>query len=59
MRRRDFITLLGVAATWPVGARAQQPDRMRLIGVLTGVADDPIARARNAAFVQGCRNWVG
>ena len=60
MRRRDFITLLGVAATWPVGARAQQPDRMRLIGVLTGVADDPIARARNAAFVQGLQElgWV-
>ena len=61
MRRREFITLLGgVVATWPVGARAQQPDRMRLIGMLTGVADDPNSRARNAAFVQGLQElgWV-
>ena len=61
MRRREFITLLGgVVATWPVGARAQQPDRMRPIGMLTGVADDPNSRARNAAFVQGLQElgWV-
>jgi putative ABC transport system substrate-binding protein len=55
MRRRDFITLVGGAATaWPLAARAQQPDRMRRIGVLIpGAADDPEFQARVGAFLQG------
>ena len=43
MRRRQFITLLGGAVTCPLAARAQQPDRMRLIGVLMAYAESDLA----------------
>ena len=61
MRRREFISLLGGAtAAWPLAARAQQPDRIRRIGVLAGLAeDDPEMTARLAGFRQGLekRGW--
>ena len=56
MKRREFITLLGgAAAAWPHAARAQQPERMRRVGVLITAADDPEGRARLAAFLEGLR----
>jgi len=55
MRRREFITLVGGAAvSWPLMAHAQQPDRMRRIGVLMGFAEnDSQAQAHIAAFRDG------
>jgi putative tryptophan/tyrosine transport system substrate-binding protein len=54
MRRREFITFLsGAAATWPFGARAQQPDRMRRIGVLMTTSEtDAAAKANLMSFTQ-------
>ena len=54
-RRREFITLLGgAAAAWPLAARAQQPERMRRIGILLpAAADHSEYQARVGVFLQG------
>src|SRR3954447_18055758 len=61
MRRREFIGLVGGAAVWPTIARAQQPERMRRVGVLMNLAaEDAESKERAANFLQALRNlgWV-
>src|SRR3974390_2365893 len=62
MRRREFITLVGgTAAAWPLGAHAQQGDRMRRLGILmAGAESDPKYQADVAVFREGLQKlgWM-
>jgi putative ABC transport system substrate-binding protein len=62
VKRREFITLLGGAAVaWPAIADAQQPERMRRIGIMmNSAADDPEPQVHLAALRQGLQQlgWI-
>jgi putative ABC transport system substrate-binding protein len=54
LRRREFVAGLVGAAAWTLAARAQQPERMRHIGMLlSSTADDPVFQTWVGAFLQG------
>ena len=61
MKRREFIALLGGSVAWPLAARAQQPEQLRRIGILMGVAaNDTGARSEVTALKQGLQDlgWI-
>jgi putative ABC transport system substrate-binding protein len=60
LKRREFITLAGGAAAWPLAARAQQPDKKRVGVLLPAAADDAVYQTRMAAFLQelALSGWI-
>src|SRR3954465_8650635 len=60
MKRREFIVGIASAVTWPIAARAQQPERVRLVGILMGTTDNAEARSRITAFLQALQElgWI-
>ena len=61
MKRREFITALGAVATWPLVARAEQSERIRRIGLLSGFTENNTEHQRRfAAILQGLRElgWI-
>jgi putative tryptophan/tyrosine transport system substrate-binding protein len=61
MRRREFIAVVGATAAWPLAGRAQQPERLRRVGVLNSFAEnDPAVQETMTAFAQALQSlgWV-